>query len=425
MIRNIRLLIIYIAALLAIPATAQYQTDTIPVIEGQVEVADSLPPELPWQQKMQQRMDELMQTKLLTTSDIGLMVWDLTDDSCLYAYHAQHRLRPASTQKVITAISALDKLGSSHLFKTQLRYKGTIVEYRDTANNVIGRTLEGDVWCIGGMDPMFGANDMREFAYAVKELGIDTLRGNIYADLSFKDKDRLGEGWCWDDDNPTLTPLLMERKDGFIDKLMAQLRNAQIVLDVARGEQACPPGTIELCTRTHTMDEVLKPMMKNSNNLFAESVFYQLANHMGGKWATAKNARTAIQQVMTKAGIDAKAYYAADGSGLSLYNYVSAEMEVKMLRYAYQQPDIYDHLTRSMPIAAADGTLSGRMGKSPAARNVHAKTGTVIGVSSLAGYCTTANGHVLCFSIINQGIQNPAAGRAFQDRVCSALCSEY
>jgi D-alanyl-D-alanine carboxypeptidase/D-alanyl-D-alanine-endopeptidase (penicillin-binding protein 4) len=235
----------------------------------------------------------------------------------------------------------------------------------------------------------------------------------------------LGEGWCWDDDNPTLSPLLIDRKDKFIEKLMQQLRNARIYLDIRQGEQVCPAGTTELCTRTHTMDEVLQPMMKNSNNLFAESMFYQLANRMGGKWATAKHARTAVQQVMKKAGIDPKPYYIADGSGLSLYSYLSAEMEVKMLRYAYQNRDIYNHLYASMPIAGVDGTLSGRMGKTSAARNVHAKTGTVTGVSSLAGYCTAANGHELCFSIMNQGMQSHAPARAFQDRVCVAMCRAY
>ena len=54
--------------------------------------------------------------------------------------------------------------------------------------------------------------------------------------------------------------------------------------------------------------------------------------------------------------------------------------------------------------------------------NVRAKTGTVTGISSLAGYLTTASGHVLAFAIINQGINSSAMGRAFQDKVCQELC---
>ena len=75
-----------------------------------------------------------------------------------------------------------------------------------------------------------------------------------------------------------------------------------------------------------------------------------------------------------------------------------------------------------MPIAGMDGTLDRRMRRGHAHGNVHAKTGTVTGVSALAGYCTAANGHTLCFSIINMGIRRAAIGRGFQDKVCEALC---
>ena len=75
-----------------------------------------------------------------------------------------------------------------------------------------------------------------------------------------------------------------------------------------------------------------------------------------------------------------------------------------------------------MPIAGKDGTLSKRMQRGYAYGNVHAKTGTVTGVSALAGYCTAANGHILCFSIINMGIRNASTGRRFQDKICQALC---
>ena len=56
--------------------------------------------------------------------------------------------------------------------------------------------------------------------------------------------------------------------------------------------------------------------------------------------------------------------------------------------------------------------------------NVVAKTGSVTGVSTLAGYCTTAHGHLLCFAIMNQGLKRTAHGRAFQDRVCRALTDD-
>jgi D-alanyl-D-alanine carboxypeptidase/D-alanyl-D-alanine-endopeptidase (penicillin-binding protein 4) len=53
---------------------------------------------------------------------------------------------------------------------------------------------------------------------------------------------------------------------------------------------------------------------------------------------------------------------------------------------------------------------------------VRAKTGTLSGISSLAGYALTPNYHMLAFCIINQGIMKNAEGRGFQDRVCESMC---
>ncbi len=56
------------------------------------------------------------------------MVWDLEADSCIYKHNERQLMRPASTMKLLTAITALDKLGGSYQFKTQLKYTGTIEE---------------------------------------------------------------------------------------------------------------------------------------------------------------------------------------------------------------------------------------------------------------------------------------------------------
>ena len=121
-------------------------------------------------------------------------------------------------------------------------------------------------------------------------------------------------------------------------------------------------------------------------------------------------------------GLDPLDYTIADGSGLSLYNYVTAEMIVRLLRYAYDNREIYDHLYPALPVAGVDGTLENRMTKGACRGNVHAKTGTVSGVSTLGGYCQAANGHTLCFAILNQGLVKASDGRAFQDQICDAIC---
>ena len=376
---------------------------------------------LPWPENVKAGLDSLMTDPLLERTQLGLMVYDLSADSTLYRYGSRQTLRPASTMKLLTSITALDVLGSRYDYRTYLYYKGTISN----------RTLTGDVWLVGGMDPLFDETDMQVFVQTLRRLDVDTIRGRIVTDLSFKEDLEYGEGWCWDDDNEYLTPLLVSRKTGskpeqnrnkFVDRFVDALLASGAVVDAPRTSDRLPKDALLICSRSHRLTDVLEPMMKESDNLYAESMFFQIAASLGKRPATAAHARQVIKSTVAMAGVREVPYKIADGSGLSLYNYVTPELMVGMLRYAYLKRDIMAVLYPSLPVAGVDGTLKKRMKGGAAQGNVHAKTGTVTGVSSLAGYCRAANQHLLAFCIINQGVMKNAEGRDFQDKVCELLC---
>ena len=372
---------------------------------------DTAEVKLPWPQNLQTRLDTLLENELFERSQLGLLVYDLTADSVLYHRGEKQTLRPASTMKLLTAITALDRLGGSYQFRTSLRYSGEVVD----------SVLTGNLYCVGGMDPMFDIIDMNAFVESVLGLGVKTIRGNLVAVTSFKDNLLLGEGWCWDDDNPQLSPLLVSRKDEFMSKFVEMLRAAGVEVDAPITTGALPKESLTICTRSHTLREILLPMMKDSDNLYAESVFYQAASTVASRPATAAHGRQAVKEILGKAGVKDIQYRIADGSGLSLYNYVTPELMVKLLIYAYRHRNIYIELFPSLPVAGQDGTLKKRMVKSPANGRVRAKTGTVTGVTTLAGYCASLNGHMLVFSIMNQGTLKIAEGRNFQDQVCEIM----
>ena len=369
---------------------------------------------LPWPVNVQTRLDSLMTDPLLERTQLGLMVYDLSADSVLYSYGGKQTLRPASTMKLLTSVTALDLLGSGYAYRTYLYYKGKIAQ----------GVLSGDVWLVGGMDPLFDETDMHVFAETLHRVGVDTIRGQIIQDVSFKEEQLLGEGWCWDDDNPQLTPLLISRKDEFASQFKDELMKCGVFVDapISTGRMPRDKDVLLVCSRSHPLSEVLVPMMKESDNLYAESMFYQIAASTGKRPAEAAHARQLIKQLLTRAGVSGVQYRIADGSGLSLYNYVTPELMVRLLRYAYLKRDVMAALYPALPIAGVDGTLKKRMTKGPAYENVHAKTGTVSGISSLAGYCRAANQHFLAFCIINQGVMKHADGRNFQDKVCEAMC---
>ena len=211
----------WILALLWIGSMGSLQAQTVDALKVDTTQVDTAKVELPWPQNLQARLDSLVSSPMLQYTQLGLMVYDLTDDSTLYVYNPRQTMRPASTMKLLTSITALDQLGGKYEFKTSLYYTGSVKD----------SVLVGDLYCVGGMDPLFDKTDMAAFAESVKALGIHTLRGKIVAVTGFKDQDLLGEGWCWDDDNPTLTPLLIDKKDEFVSRFTKQLGKDSIVVD--------------------------------------------------------------------------------------------------------------------------------------------------------------------------------------------------
>ena len=387
-----------------------------PVVSARPLVSQVRPfPEGTWQADKQQALDLLCQSSLFETTQLGLYVYDLTDGLPLYAVNAAQRMRPASCQKVVTAITALDCLGGDYQLRTEFRTKG----------KVVSGVLQGDLIVVGGMDPMVTPDELFEAAQDIRQKqGIESITGSIVYDLSMREDKPLGWGWCWDDDYGPLSALLVNGKDTFEKNWLQALSQAGIKVNSgAKGkEQGAREQAKTVYSIRHSIDDLLDPMMKNSNNIYAECLFYQTAAFGGKKGAGHKEAGQRTEQLLSKIGLDPSPYRIADGSGLSLYNYVSAEMLVAMLGYAWRNESIKEHLLTSLPISGFDGTLKSRMTGTEADGNVRAKTGTVTGISSLAGYITAVNGHTLAFAIINQGVSSSAIGRAFQDKVCIELC---
>ena len=358
-----------------------------------------------------ERLESLLSDEFLQRTQVGLCVCDLTTDSVLFRHNEQQTMRPGSCEKLVTAITALSQLGVDYNYSTSLLMDGS----------VSGGVLRGNLYVRAGFDPRFGRDDLLAFVQAVREQGIDTLRGNIILDLSMKDTQKYGWGWCWDDDNPVLTPLLFNGKDTFAAHFSELLSEAGIVVEGSIYNGSISASATTLVTRTHAIDQVLVRMLKESNNLYAESMFCQIGAQSGRAFADRHRAAERIQRLVRLVGLDPNRYQFADGSGLSLYNYASPELLITLLRYAYRHQDIYNHLYAALPIAGQDGTLRKRMRSGTAFGNVRAKTGTVEGISTLCGYARAANGHTLAFAIFNQGVLQGSRARHFQNRVCQEM----
>src|SRR5205807_4934249 len=108
-----------------------------------------------------------------------------------------------------------------------------------------------------------------------------------------------------------------------------------------------------------------------------------------------------------------------DGSGLSNSDLTSTYEVAQLLATLASMP-IGAVVRSDLAVAGRTGTLERRMRGTTAAGRCEAKTGTLTGASNLAGYCSSANGHVLAFAIFNDGIPVPFA-HTIQDHLAITL----
>ncbi|MET0233558.1 MAG: D-alanyl-D-alanine carboxypeptidase/D-alanyl-D-alanine-endopeptidase [Kibdelosporangium sp.] len=185
----------------------------------------------------------------------------------------------------------------------------------------------------------------------------------------------------------------------------ALARHGVRVLGPTQTGVATPADAVSMVEhQSMPLSELLVPFMKLSNNMHAEILVKAVGRSVSGtgSWTAGL---AAVGQRLSAMGIDPAAMYLADGSGLSRMDQVSPDQLITLLRAVRGKPWFRTWYT-SLPIAGmtdrmVGGTLRSRMQGTPAAGNVHAKTGTLTGVSALSGYVTTADGQPLVFSMVS------------------------
>jgi D-alanyl-D-alanine carboxypeptidase/D-alanyl-D-alanine-endopeptidase (penicillin-binding protein 4) len=168
------------------------------------------------------------------------------------------------------------------------------------------------------------------------------------------------------------------------------------------------PWSRELAYHHRPIDSVVVNLNKMSDNLSAENTLKAIAVARGGVPGSAKYGLYQSNAFLAELGIDTTKHWIVDGSGVSHYNLLTAEMLVQLLTAMTKRPETFGLYYESLPIAGVDGTLKMRMRGTKAEGNLRAKTGSIGGVSALSGYVTTADGERLVFSILMQDFILPS-----------------
>ncbi|MCX8056312.1 MAG: D-alanyl-D-alanine carboxypeptidase/D-alanyl-D-alanine-endopeptidase [Ignavibacteria bacterium] len=171
--------------------------------------------------------------------------------------------------------------------------------------------------------------------------------------------------------------------------------------------------------------EFLKPINKNSNNYYAEHLFLIIGGHFAKGQGSPFDASRAIVTTLKSLGIYEEEFNMVDGSGISRQNQFTTELLVKFLYQIYLNPDIFYEFYNSLSIPQRDGTLIKRFHELFPPERLRGKTGTLNGVTSLAGYITANSGDLLIFAInFNYSKGSQVKLRTIQDKVITLLAEK-
>jgi D-alanyl-D-alanine carboxypeptidase/D-alanyl-D-alanine-endopeptidase (penicillin-binding protein 4) len=156
--------------------------------------------------------------------------------------------------------------------------------------------------------------------------------------------------------------------------------------------------------------------MKTSQNLYAETLLKTLTRTRVSDVSdvsdtipgTAAVGLDAVRATLQEWGVPAESLIQRDGSGLSRYDYVTAEALVTILMHVDRDETLRGPFEASLPLAGRDGTIANRMKGTAAEGNARAKSGSMSNVRSLSGYVTSADGEPLVFSIIANNFETTA-----------------
>jgi D-alanyl-D-alanine carboxypeptidase/D-alanyl-D-alanine-endopeptidase (penicillin-binding protein 4) len=351
----------------------------------------------------------------------GAWVADSADGRSLFSSNADTRRTPASVQKLLTTTTSLERLGYDEHLETVVRHDGNL-----DADGV----LDGNLYLQGFGDPSFETGDLALLASRIRDAGVRDVTGRVYGDESYFDSRRGPWGFSASGDVGPLSALsfnegtlrgfgggFQANPPSFVAKRLDAWLDIRGI-DVARAPRAGrAPRTSEpvASVRSPSIAALVRWTNHISDNYYAEMLLKGLGARFGKAGSTVAGA-SVVRRFQQGLGVSSTVL---DGSGLSRGNSISPRAVGRLLVAAQDRP-WFDSFYRSLPMAGRKGTLRKRMRRTAAAGRCRAKTGTLRGVSALAGYCRSRSGRRFVFALLMNGV-NVYRARAAQDRIAAAL----
>ena len=343
--------------------------------------------------------DELL--KVPTLSNPAMIVIDGTTGQIIYEKNIYSQRKPASVMKVLAGAVTLEYLDPQSVFNTTINIapeekivviRGSLDPWISLDHNVARKMNRASL-------PYMGFNTLS----AIKKANGGSLRNYkvIYSNLYSKDVANLKAFWA---------------KRGF----------KPVFKSVTDDETFLAQGDLVVSENSPTVKEILDFMMLWSDNLLADRLA-GIAARAAGYSPNIKGIETIFRTLLAQFAIDDSKLVVADASGLSKKNKITAKLMGELL-YKIRKDERYALLYQSLPIGGVSGTLQDRFTTTaPSAVGlVRAKTGTLNGTATLAGYVQSTDREYVFVTLADDIAKGNAAlnkARAAIDRVLGRIAA--
>lgn len=343
--------------------------------------------------------DELL--KVSSLSNPAMIIIDGTSGQIIYEKNIYSQRKPASVMKVLAAAVTLDYLDPQSIFNTTVSIapenktiiiRGSLDPWISSDHNVARKMDRASL-------PYMGFNALS----AVKKANGGSLKNYkvIYSNLYSQDVANLKAFWL---------------KRGF----------KPVFKQVSDEETVVAQGDLIASENSPSVTEILNWMMLWSDNLLSERLA-RLSARAAGYSLDIKGVETIFRALLTRLEIDDSKLVVVDASGLSKKNRITAKLMGELL-YKVHKDEKYALLYDSLPIGGVSGTLKNRFTTTAptAVGLVRAKTGTLNGAATLAGYVESTDREYIFVALADDIALGNAAlnkARAAIDRVLGRIAA--
>jgi len=353
----------------------------------------------------------------------GAYVVDLDTGATLYSRAPDVPRLPASVNKLYTTSAALLRYGAEGQLTTEVLGDAHLDEEG---------VVDGNLHLRGGGDPSFSRAEARGLARVLAGSGLTAVEGRVIGDESRFDGVRGGPAsnygvsfWVGPLSGlPFNHGLTLAKRRRFqrnpplyaAQRFERELERAGVTVRRAARVGVTPAGAVLLGEwASPRMSVLVRHTNRPSDNYMAETLLKTLGADFGEGGTTAAGAAVAQRE----AAQFGAAPTMVDGSGLSRQNRTTPRDVVELL-VGMDAGELAEPMLISLSVAGKSGTLAKRMRGTAAHGRCRAKTGTLNGVSNLAGYCRSRSGARTAFAILMSNVSVWSA-HSLQNKMAAGL----